>query len=81
MYRFGFIVEQALGHITHGKNLQQNIEQDAEVEAVWGLPGWDAEGLAGRIGNWTVKAGLQSRQRCVICSASGLSMPCCSTHR
>ncbi len=62
MYRFGFIVEQALGHITHGKNLQQNIEQDADVEVIWGLPGWEADGLAGRIGNWTVKAGLQTRQ-------------------
>lgn len=62
MYRFGFIIEQALGHITHGKNLQQNIALDADVTALWGLPSWETGGLAGRIGNWTVKAGLQSRQ-------------------
>ena len=62
MYRFGFIVEQALGHVTHGKNLQKNIAQDHAVEVAWGLPSWEAGGLAGRTNNWTVKAGLQSRQ-------------------
>ncbi len=62
MYRFGFIVEQALGHVTHGKNLQKNIAQDDSIDAAWGLPSWDADGLAGRVNNWTVKAGLQARQ-------------------
>ncbi len=62
MYRFGFIIEQALGHITHAKNLQQNLATADDVDAQWGLPSWDADGLAGRVDNWTVKAGLQARQ-------------------
>ena len=61
MYRFGFIVEQALGQITHGKNLKQNLAHESDIEAVWGLPSWEAEGIAARVDNWTVKAGLQAR--------------------
>ena len=63
MYRFGFIIEQALGHITHGKNLQASVATDSSIQAEWGLPGWDVKhGLAARVNNWTVKAGLQTRQ-------------------
>lgn len=62
MYHFGFIVEQALGHTTHGQNLQRNVADDPSVKASWGLPSWEADGLAGHIGNWTVKAGLQARR-------------------
>ncbi len=63
MVKIGFIIEQALGHITHGQNLQQNVAQDPTIEAYWGLPTWDAGGLAGLVPNWTFKAGLQARQQ------------------
>ena len=63
MYRFGFIIEQALGHITHGHNLQHSVALDPSVEAFWGFPSWDASGLAALVPNWTVKAGLQARQQ------------------
>lgn len=66
MYRFGFIIEQSLGHITHGLNLKNNIALDPTIRAEWGLPGWQHDGLAGRIplyrGNWTLQAGLATRQ-------------------
>ncbi len=59
----GFIIEQALGHITHGKNLQQNLLHDDEITPYWGLPSQDmTAGLAGKTNNWTVKAGLQARK-------------------
>jgi glycosyltransferase involved in cell wall biosynthesis len=65
-YRIGFIVEQALGHITHAKNLQINVPKDRSVEAHWALPAWEIDGPAGRLplirSNWTVRAGLQARQ-------------------
>lgn len=66
MYQIGFIVEQALGHVTHGKNLQQNVPADPEIKARWALPAWQTTGLKAKIpvykSNWTVQAGLQARQ-------------------
>ena len=66
LYRFQFIVEQALGHLTHGQNLPAFVSQDPSVEAHWGFPSWDRRGLAGRLpvlgGNWTVQAGWQARR-------------------
>lgn len=61
MYRIGFIIEQMLGHVTHGRNLQANVAQDPDVHALWGLPRWDVPGWRGALPNWTVRAGLQSR--------------------
>lgn len=62
MYRIGFVIEQALGHITHGQNLQANVAQDPAVSAQWVLPSWEAGGLAGFIPNWTFRASWQARQ-------------------
>ena len=62
MYHIGFIIEQALGHITHGKTLQQNLAHDPSIASYWGLPRQDVGGLLGKVGNWTVKAGMQSRR-------------------
>jgi glycosyltransferase involved in cell wall biosynthesis len=65
-YQIGFIIEQALGHITHSKNLQKNISRDPTVQAFWGLPAWGTESLAGKVplyrSNWTVRAGLRTRR-------------------
>jgi glycosyltransferase involved in cell wall biosynthesis len=65
-YRIGFIIEQALGHVTHTKNLQLNVPRDPDVQAHWGLVPWETRGLASRIpvynSNWTVRAGLRARQ-------------------
>ncbi len=66
MPRIGFIVEQALGHITHGQNLQRVVAEDNEVQALWGLPTWDSTGIESRLpgirSNWTLRAGLQARR-------------------
>lgn len=65
VYNIGFIMEQALGHVTHTKNLQANVPLDPEVRAHWGLIPFEATGLAGRIpvykSNWTVRAGIRAR--------------------
>lgn len=66
MYQVGFIVEQALGHVTHGENLRQNVPADPEIKARWALPAWQTTGFKAKIpvykSNWTVQAGLQARQ-------------------
>lgn len=65
-YKFGFIVEQTLGHKTHTKNLQANINIDPDIEVFWSLPSWEMEGIAKHLplykSNWTVRAGLQARR-------------------
>ncbi|MDJ0752692.1 MAG: glycosyltransferase family 4 protein [Ardenticatenaceae bacterium] len=65
-YNLGFIIEQALGHITHTKNLRANVPHDQEIQAHWVLPEWQKSGLKSKIpvykSNWTVQAGLQARQ-------------------
>ena len=65
-YRIGFVVEQALGHITHGENLQANVANEDNVEAHWVLPPFPAEGWAARLpvyrSNWTVRAGWRARR-------------------
>ena len=65
IYTIGFIMEQALGHVTHTKNLQANVPHDQEVRAYWGLIPFEATGIAARIpiykNNWTVRAGLRAR--------------------
>ena len=61
-YRIGFVIEQVLGHVTHGQNLQANVAKCPSIEAYWSLPAWEASGFAGKVPNWTVRAGLQARQ-------------------
>jgi glycosyltransferase involved in cell wall biosynthesis len=66
MYRIGFIIEQALGHVTHSQNLMANVPRDPEVNAYWGLVPWETHGLAARLplyrSNWTLRAGLRARR-------------------
>lgn len=66
MYTLGFIIEQALGHITHTQNLQTNVPHDRTIAAHWGLIPWETAGLAARIpvynSNWTVRAGIRARR-------------------
>lgn len=66
MYHIGFIIEQVLGHITHARNLQETVPEDAEVAAQWGLLPYEVRGLEGRIplyrSNWTVRSGVHTRR-------------------
>jgi glycosyltransferase involved in cell wall biosynthesis len=65
-YRFGFVMEQTLGQVTHTKNFQEWVARDASVVATW-LPifyetrgDWASIPVLGR--NWTVRASLQAIQ-------------------
>lgn len=72
-FHFGFILEQALGHITHTKNLQTNVSNDPDVQPYWGLVPFDTHGIAGRLplykSNWTVRAGVRARHAVAQISA------------
>jgi glycosyltransferase involved in cell wall biosynthesis len=66
MYEIAFVIEQALGHVTHGANLRTHVPEDAEVHAHWALLPFDVNGPAARIpvyrSNWTVRAGWRARR-------------------
>ncbi|GAB4441712.1 MAG: glycosyltransferase family 4 protein [Chloroflexi bacterium OHK40] len=65
VYNIGFVMEQALGHVTHTKNLQANVPSDQDVRAHWALVPFEVHGLSARLpifkSNWTVRAGLRAR--------------------
>ncbi len=62
MFRIGFVVEQTLGHITFGQNLQKNVLHDSTIDAHWALPSWETNGIASLVTNWTFRAGWQARK-------------------
>ncbi len=66
MQRIGFVIEQALGHVTHTRNLQAAVPADRAVEAHWALIPFPASGIGASMplyaSNWTVRAGLRSRR-------------------
>ena len=70
IYDIGFVLEQALGHITHAKNLQVNVPNDPQVRAHWALVDFHVDGLASRVpiykNNWTVRAGLRARHQLAL---------------
>jgi len=62
---FGFVLEQTLGHVTHGQNLARRVEAEPDVCPVW-MPIaphrqdlW--ERLPGVRGNWSLKGSLRAR--------------------
>ena len=61
----GFVIEQALGHITHGLNLYEVAHKDASIHGRWIRPRWDNKSLLTALPpyrrNWTIRAGLQTR--------------------
>lgn len=66
MYHIAFVIEQALGHVTHTKNLQRNVPRDPQVKPHWLLIPFDVTGVAANVplyrSNWTVRAGWRARR-------------------
>ncbi len=66
-YNIGFVIEQALGHITHSKNLQAYAPLDPEVVPHWALIDFATEGLSEKIpvyrSNWSVRAGIRAQRQ------------------
>lgn len=65
VHRFGFVLEQALGHITHTQNLRLALGDDPSAQIDWALIPFEASGVAARLpvlrSNWTLRAGLGAR--------------------
>jgi glycosyltransferase involved in cell wall biosynthesis len=64
-YNIGFIMEQALGHVTHTQNLKASAHLAPDMQAFWTLPQFHPTGIAAHIpiykSNWSVRASLQAR--------------------
>jgi glycosyltransferase involved in cell wall biosynthesis len=63
--RCDLVIEQALGHITHTRNLQRLLPEVPDIEPRFLLVPFDVSDRASHIpgwSNWTVRAGLRGRQ-------------------
>jgi glycosyltransferase involved in cell wall biosynthesis len=63
-YRFGFVMEQTLGQVTHTRNFQEWASRNPDIDATWLLISYESrEGWAGipvLNQNWTIRASLQA---------------------
>jgi glycosyltransferase involved in cell wall biosynthesis len=63
--RIGFVLERALGHVTHAENLKHLLSEQSAIDANVFEVEWDTAGLMSRVpffsSNWTVRAGLRAR--------------------
>lgn len=74
-YRIAFILEQALGHITHSRNLQANITRTDQLNPLWLPIPYDVSGFESKIplykSNWTVRSGMRARKSLKEASRTG----------
>src|SRR5262249_36978458 len=72
--RYGFVMEQTLGHVTHYKNLRSVIDSDAAVKATWHLltfpPRGTLETLPLLRSNWSLRASRRARHTLAAASAN-----------
>jgi len=65
-YQIGFVMEQALGHVTHSQNLRANTFLAPVIEALWTLRSFEPTGIGAHIlvykSNWRVRASPQARR-------------------
>ena len=69
-----FVLEQTLGHVTHGQNLRRLVALDGRIEPTFVPVEFDRSGWARRVpgwGNWTVRAGVRARRALRRVNASG----------
>jgi hypothetical protein len=63
-YRFAFVMEQTLGHVTHYRNLRATIDSDVEVSPTWlplaFEPSGPLEALPVITTNWSARASLRA---------------------
>ena len=66
-FRFAFVLEQTLGHVTHAQNLRSAVTRRPEIEATWIPIGFELGGLGRMIpgfrDNWSIRASYLARSR------------------
>lgn len=73
-HRFGFILEQTLGHSTYDANLRTAVANDQQVRAAWAAIDFASYGRLERLPllrNWTLRAGRQTRRQLAMMQQSG----------
>jgi glycosyltransferase involved in cell wall biosynthesis len=62
----GFVLEQALGHVTHAANIRAVVADDDRVRAEWLPIEYEPSGVGALVpffrSNWTVRAGVRARR-------------------
>lgn len=65
-YRIGFVLEQALGHVTYGRNIATAVARRSDVDPVWLEVPWNPPTRAAKLpvirNNWTLRASLEARR-------------------
>lgn len=65
MLRFGFIMEQTLGHVTHHQNLAKMVAERREIQPQWLPITMDEQDIWQHVpvvkGNWSLQASLRAR--------------------
>lgn len=66
MFNFGFIVEQALGHITHYQNLRYWVDKDTNIKPSWMPVGASTNDVWEKLpvirNNWSLQVSLRTRK-------------------
>ena len=64
MFNFGFIVEQALGHVTHYQNLRYWVDKDVNIKPYWMPVGENTNDIWEKLplirNNWSLKVSLRT---------------------
>lgn len=73
--RVGFVMEQALGHVTYSRNLASAFAQSGALQPTWlNIPftdGGPLDRVPGVRSNWTVRASLRAAQRLRAAGGAG----------
>ena len=66
MFNFGFIIEQALGHITHYHNFKYWVGKDSNIQPIWMPVGGDTNDIWDKLpfirNNWSLQVSLRTRK-------------------
>jgi glycosyltransferase involved in cell wall biosynthesis len=66
LLRAGFVMEQALGHVTHYRNLRQYADQQSDIQPTWLPVPFEASGATRLVplvrSNWSVRASWRARR-------------------
>jgi glycosyltransferase involved in cell wall biosynthesis len=64
--RVGFVLEQALGHVTYGRNIISALEGRGDIDPVWIEVPFAPRGLTGNLpgvrSNWSIRGSIEARR-------------------